>query len=453
MGVRVPAVGFAGVTLLVLTADLPGPALPRLTLGLTGMGVVVLAWLGLRRADVPTLYWTAVAWCLPLLFARPLFSGDVYSYQAQGVIAADGMDPYRLGPLSALGAGSPVTRHVSAYWQDTPTPYGPVWVAISRTIAHVAGENVLVTLLLYRLVALAGVALVAWALPRLAMRAGVSPGVAVWLGLLNPLVLWHIVAGAHNDGLMMGLVLVGMELALRPSRLVAGLVLLTVAANIKIVAAAAICCVGADLARRAGRTRGAALFLGVLVGAAALSVALAAVTGLGLGWVGTLGDSAQLHSWLAPTNQVGFIVGGLGLLTGAHITATAIAVTVHCGAILGALAGAVLLWTIYRGRLTPLTGLGLLFAAMLVTGPVVQPWYLLWALLPLAASFGDRRPLVAVSAVAAVLLPPVGGGVATLVTGYLLGAVTVSVLRSLTSTAPAHVDVTATGTAQLSRWR
>jgi alpha-1,6-mannosyltransferase len=438
MGDRLPAtalpvVGFAGVVVLVVTTSVPGPAVVRLTLGLTAMAVVTFAWLGLRR-DEPILRRVAALWCVPLLFARPLFSGDVYSYQAQGLIAAGGGDPYRFGPLTALGAGSPVTQQVSVYWQDTPAPYGPVWVAISRTIARIAGENPVATLLLHRVVELAGLALIAWALPRLARRLGVSPGAALWLGLLNPLVLWHIVAGAHNDGLMMGLVLAGMELALsgldRPSRLVAGLVVLTVAANIKIVAAAAICCVGAELARRWGRA--ALVMLGVLAGFAALSVFLAAVTGLGLGWIGTLGDSAHLHSWLAPTNQVGFLIGGLGLLAGAHITSTAIAVVVEIGAVLGAAAGAWLLWAVFRGRLNPLAGLGFVFAAMLVTGPVVQPWYLLWMILPLAASVRSeraRRPLVVLSAAAAVLLPPIGGGVSVLVVGYALAAVIVLAAR------------------------
>jgi alpha-1,6-mannosyltransferase len=383
---------------------------------------------------VGELYQTAAAWCLPLLFTRPLFSGDVHSYLAQGVIAATGLDPYRLGPMAALGANSPVTQQVSEYWQNTAAPYGPVWVAISRTIARVAGGNLPVTLLLNRLVELVGVVLIAWALPRLARRMGVSPGIALWLGLLNPLVLWHVVGGAHNDGLMIGLVLAGTEIALAglavPSRLLTGLALLTVAANIKIVAVAAICCVGAELARRSGRTvgRGAVVMLGVLAGFVLLSLAIAAVTGLGVGWVGTLGASAQLHSWLAPTNQLGFLIGAL---SGAHITSTAISVTIQVGAVLGAISGAGMMWAIFRGRLNPLTGLGFVFAAMLVTGPVVQPWYLLWAILPLAAALRSdraRRPLVIVSAISAMLLPPIGGGVPVLIAGYLGGLVLLAVL-------------------------
>jgi alpha-1,6-mannosyltransferase len=440
-----PVAGFVGVTVLVLATSLvPLPSALQVAFGLTGMGVLVLAWLKLGRSAVHTsarrFSWTAAAWCLPLLFARPLFSGDVRSYLAQGVIAARGMDVYQLSPLAALGASSPVTQQVSHYWQDTPAPYGPVWIAIARAIAHVAGQNLLVTLLLNRLVELAGVALIAWALPRLARRMGVPPGIALWLGLLNPLLLWHVVAGAHNDGLMIGLVLAGTEIALgaaaRPSRLAAALVLLTVAANIKIVAAAAIFCVGAAWARRWGRSagRGALVMFGVLAASAGIFVVISWVTGLGLGWTGTLGASTEVHSWLAPTNQLGFLIGGLGALAGAGITDAAISVTVYVGAVLGAFAGAILLWKIFRGRVHPLTGLGLVFAAMLVTGPVVQPWYLLWAILPLAASVHagrGRLVLVGLSTVVAMLLPPGGSGAVAMVVGYAGGVALLALIWRL----------------------
>ncbi len=425
-----PCAGFAGVLVLVLATSIARPTRLMLALGLTGMGVVVLAWLGLGRRrtefSVHRLYWTMAAWCLPLLVARPLFSGDVHSYLAQGVIAADGLDPYRLGPLAALGADSPVTQAVSPYWQNTPAPYGPVAVTVSRTIAVLVGENQVATVLLNRLVEIAGVVLIAWALPRLARRTGVPETTALWLGLLNPLVLWHVVAGVHNEGLMLGLVLAGMEIALhqpsRPGRVVAGVVLLTIAANIKIVAAVALLCLGIELARRHGPTIGRALLVlvGLFTGFAALSVAIAAVSGLGLGWLGTLGGGTQVHSWMAPTNQLGFLVGAF---TGGEATSTAIAVGIRIGALAGAVVVIFLSWKAFRDGRHPLATLGRLFAAMLLTGPVVQPWYLLWAIVPFSAAATTRRArrvIVVASVVFALVLPPVSGGAGELVEGYLV---------------------------------
>jgi alpha-1,6-mannosyltransferase len=425
--------GFAGAAVLVLVTSVPGPPPVMTALGLTGMGVVILAWLGLGRyraeLSIDRLYWTAAAWCLPLLVAQPLFSGDVHSYLAQGMTAAEGLDPYRLGPAAALGVDSPVTQQVSPYWQNTPAPYGPVAVGISRTIVGLAGDNTMATLALNRVFELAGVVLIAWALPRLARRSGAPPATAVWLGLLNPLVLWHVVAGAHYEGLMLGLMLAGLELALdtrsRPSRIIAGVVLLTFAINIKIVALAAVLCLGIELARRRGFGIGRAILvvLGLVAGVAAVSLLIAATSGLGLGWLRAVDESTNVHSWMAPTNQLGFLVGAFG---DAGLTSTAIAVCVRVGALAGGLVVAWLSWRAFRTGRNPLTTLGQLFAVMLVAGPVVQAWYPLWAILPFCAAARTRRArrgIVAVSAVFALLLPPIVGGVSALIEGYLAAAV------------------------------
>jgi alpha-1,6-mannosyltransferase len=428
-----PIAGFAGAVVLVLaTSGIPGRAAMLLALALTGMGVVVLAWLAMWRQhaemSVKRLYCTAAAWGLPLLVARPLFSGDVYGYLAYGLTAAKGFNPYQFGPATALGADSPVTQAVSHYWQDTPSPYGPVSVAIFRAIAFFAGQNVPATVLANRFVELVGVVLIAWALPRLARRVGVRPATAVWLGLLNPLLLWHLVAGAHNDGLMLGLVLAGLEVGLsglsRPGRLLLGVVLVMIAANIKIVALAAVCCLGAALARRWGGTLGRGLLVALALsgGFAVISLVIAGVTGLGLGWVFSVSGATQVHSWLAPTNQLGFL---LGALAGGGFTDTAITACVVIGGVLGAAVVIGLLWSVLRGRRDPVVGLGLVFAVMLVSGPIVQPWYLLWAILPLAASTRTdraRRTIAAISAAVAVLIPPSTVAVPALVEGYL-GAV------------------------------
>ena len=60
--------------------------------------------------------------------------------------------------------------------------------------------------------ALVGVILIVWALPRLAQRFGVQPATAIWLGAANPLLIFHFVAGAHNDALAIGLMVAGLEL-------------------------------------------------------------------------------------------------------------------------------------------------------------------------------------------------------------------------------------------------
>jgi hypothetical protein len=84
------------------------------------------------------------------------------------------------------------------------------------------------------------------------------PRSALWLGVLNPLVPLQLVAGTHNDALMLGLLAAGLHLALGQSprhRLsVLATVLVTLAALIKSPAAAGLLVVAARWrsARRVG---------------------------------------------------------------------------------------------------------------------------------------------------------------------------------------------------------
>ena len=73
-------------------------------------------------------------------------------------------------------------------------------------------------MLCHRLVVLLGVGLIVWATPRLARRCGVAEVSALWLGAANPLLFMHLVAGIHNEALMLGLMLAGTEFALRGRR-------------------------------------------------------------------------------------------------------------------------------------------------------------------------------------------------------------------------------------------
>jgi alpha-1,6-mannosyltransferase len=438
--------GTATAMLVVATSGVFASSRAVVAMSLLAMGASVLTWLALRRRlggmTTMELYKTVVVWALPLLAARPLFSGDLWSYLAQGLTAANGLDPYRLGPKQALGAESVVTQHVSHYWIDTPAPYGPAWLMISRAVGEACGERLVPSVLLYRLIALAGVVLIGWALPRLARRVGVSPVRALWLGLLNPLMLWHLVAGAHNDAIMLGTILAGMEIALaarrrRPSaaggrkagepygfttattmRLATGVALMAVAASIKIVGITAICCVAAELARHHARPLRSVL---VVTGGAGAGMVLFSAIG-GFGWVVALQGSNTVHSWMSPTTAAGLVIGAL---RGAHTTATAVAVANVTGAVVCLPIVIRLILRTYRGRLDPVRALGLIFGIALLCGPVAQPWYLLWALLPLAATTHSRRQHAAMaggSAVVALVLPPLAAPAADLVAGYLVAA-------------------------------
>jgi hypothetical protein len=232
---RCRRLGFAGSVLLALGGSAVG-ALPAsdpfgsvpglrelrgapgvaLVCGYLGLTLLVAAWLRLGRLvdrdeHSPRRLLAVLAWwAAPLTVAPPLFSQDVYSYLAQGAMVGHGIDVYTFGP-SALGG--PLVADIPPIWQDTPAPYGPVFLTVAAAVARATDINVPLGVLGLRAVALVGVGLLAVWLPRLARRCGVSPSRALWLGVLNPLVLAHLVAGAHNDALMLGLLVCGLAAA------------------------------------------------------------------------------------------------------------------------------------------------------------------------------------------------------------------------------------------------
>jgi alpha-1,6-mannosyltransferase len=406
-----------------------------------GMAMVVLSWLWLGRFVRPgrarllsraQLKRTTLTWVAPLLVVPPMFSKDVYSYLAQSKIAALGLNPYLLGPAPALGVADPLTRGVPNIWRDTPDPYGPLFITVGRVITAVSGDHVVTGVYLQRLLELAGLAMIVWALPRLARRFDVPPVSALWLGAANPLVLWHLVIGSHNEALMIGPMLAGLELALRhlpkvlPGEpvprvtrqellwLAAGAAVITLGAAVKISAAPALGFLGVLVARRWGaRPRHlvlAAAFFGAVF--AVIIVAASVGTGLGFGWISALGTNGLVKSWMSPMTGLGFLAGGLGIAFGLgnHSDST-IAIMRIIGELASVLLMVKLLWDSWKGRMQPMIGLGLSLGGVVVLGATVQAWYLLWAAIPLAAAIGAsgfRTAATIVSAFVAMIVPPTG---------------------------------------------
>lgn len=414
--------GLAGTAVLALggetagalpVRELPSPASPGAALGLVGVyfGVVLLiaAWalLGrlLRGPQPPTeraLLLVLALWAAPLLLAPPLFSRDVYSYLAQGAMVDAGIDVYTHGP-SALGG--PPADEVAPLWRHTAAPYGPVFLAVAAALSGPAGSELPTGLLGMRLVALLGVALMAAALPRLARHSGADPAAALWLGALNPLVLLHLVAGAHNDAMMLGLLGVGLVAALG-RRPVLGAVLVTLAALVKAPAVLGLAAVAVLAARAGHRPVRAVLTTGLT--AAATTIAATAVAGTGYGWIAALHTPVSPHNW-ALTSLLGRATAALLDHLGSDLAPLAVPAWHTLGL---ALTAAVLCLVWLRLRPRPVYALGLSLAAVAAFGPAIRPWYALWGLFLIAAaapSASVRHRVAAVTALLALAVLPSGG--------------------------------------------
>lgn len=370
-----------------------------LALVYAGLAVLAMAWLHLGRSvrrgeagtDQGRLLRIGALWGGPLLIAVPLFSRDLYSYAAQAQIAHAGLDPYSVGPVSLPG---PFLDGISGMWVDTPAPYGPLWLGLGRAIATLAGDRVVTTVLFMRLLAVVGLLLVARYLPRLAAACGADPRGALWLGVLNPLVLVHFVAGGHNDALMLGLVLAGLTVAVEATeeRWVAAGVALTAAAVL--VKAPAVIAVGFLAWIWARHLTGRAVLVRACLRTGAVALATAAVvtvaTGLGFGWINQLNAPGAVVTWLSlPTGLAlltDFVTGAENFVTSEDPVISAFRVG---GQVVTAL---VVLWVWLRaGRIGPVRGVALALLAIVFLGPVVQPWYVLWGMTVAAATPLSRR--------------------------------------------------------------
>ncbi|WP_406061693.1 polyprenol phosphomannose-dependent alpha 1,6 mannosyltransferase MptB [Streptomyces sp. NBC_01077] len=352
-----------------------------------GLTLLVAAWwrygVLLARGVRDGVLATLACWTAPLLLAPPLYSADVYSYIAQGAMVLEGHDVYGGGP-SVLGPGdlgSDAAASVGGHWTDTPAPYGPVFLVLAQLVVKLTGGEIVPAVLGMRLLAVGALALIVWAVRGLGGGRG-GPDGALWLAALNPLLLIHVVGGMHNDGLMIGLMLAGVLLAVR-GRWVLGCVLVGLAMMVKSPAAVALLFIGVMVARRDGRgVRGLVKGL-VLPGLVAGAVAAGAtvLAGTGFGWVRTQSVAGTIHTALSVSSDLGL---GLGLLFGDDPDPVK-AVVQKLGLLVAVGIIVVLAWRAWRGALDPVLGLGLSLVALVALSPMVQPWYLLWGTVVVAA--------------------------------------------------------------------
>jgi len=450
--------GFAG-SVLVAVGGLGAGALPRpdplsdapvlrtlrhgagpgvcIGIAAVGMTLLALAWWRARSArDTSWITRTAALWAVPLALTPPLFSRDLYIYAAQGLVLARGLDPYQVGPVAITdGPGADWITSVSPTWAGTPAPYGPLFLFVGSRIADAAGGDLVVAVLGLRALAVLGVVALALLIPRLAAAYGVAPARAQWLVIANPLLLTALVAGGHNEALMLPPLAAALLLAARAGApapaaadaagwpgprtayhpgapavggsarrvlvltagagALAGLAAATkVSAVIALPFVVALAATGLPAATERQRWLRLVQAGAVGVGAALLALAAACLAaGVGPGFVHALsvtnGMSVQWTS--IPT--------GWGLAAGwfAPDDDAVLDVARTAGTALTAVLLIVLWWRVrtpgtgsrapYAVRVAASCAAALVLVAVL--GAAFHPWYVLWAAVPLAAA-GDR---------------------------------------------------------------
>jgi hypothetical protein len=339
-----------------------GPGTP---LVLVGVLLLSAAWWRLRERAGRA----ALLWSVPLLLAPPMFSRDVYAYAGQAALVVEGLDPYAVGPAERPG---PLVDGVDDVWRDTPSPYGPLWLALAGLVVRATGDR-----LGRRWSACAAWPCSAWCSP--AGRCCGSAASARCGSARQPAgpaapARRRAQRGAHARprprrprGLPGRL----------PGRVAAAAVLVTLGALVKLPVVAVLpFVVMAVPGGWPARARAAAV---AAVAAAVTAALVTLVSGLGWGWLGTLDAGRARLSLFSVTTGLGLLLpGGAAALDAALVA----------GVLVGAGTAAVLLWRTPRLGAPLAAGLALLAVGLLL--PVVQPWYVLWGVLPLAAAAGPR---------------------------------------------------------------
>jgi alpha-1,6-mannosyltransferase len=227
------------LVLVLVSASTTATALARPLSSLGRAGLLALAFaalglatgvgwwrhaLGMRTVLIVTLALLVVA-----VTYWPRNSTDVWSYAAYGrMVSHYGASPYRHVPVEY--SNDRAIRRVKPMWQNTSSVYGPLWNGISAGVVSVTGTHLQSTRMWFQALAALSVFLAALLIARRTR----APAAVALIGL-NPLVIYDIVNGGHNDALVGLALLAGVILATRERFVLAALVI-ALGALIKLVA-------------------------------------------------------------------------------------------------------------------------------------------------------------------------------------------------------------------------
>jgi Glycosyltransferase family 87 len=327
------------------------------------------------------LAWGTIAVCVTGFALAPvLLSHDVYSYVDYARLGVrHGLDPYVHPPLAA--PQDPAYAEVT--WTEATSAYGPLFTLATYPLAWLPVGVAVAVLKAVAALSVLGIAVV---VSRLAPARGIDPLRAAALVALNPLVLVHVVGGAHNDGLTMLLAMLAVAAILSRRELAAGAAL---TAAIATKGAAAVIAPFALLGCRDQSPTGRkAVYLSgfrpvgrFLAGAglAATFVAVAAWVAFGWDWLHGFG--------LAGENQSRTSYMSIPITTARLAGLDPDAVRLAAAILFAAAIACLLAWT-WRGADWVRASAWATLALLIATAWLL-PWYLIWVL-PLAAISRDR---------------------------------------------------------------
>ena len=194
-----------------------------ISIGAVGLWVAMRALADGWKPKVRKVFGLGVALTLLTITVPPMTSADVLMYAAYGRLQAIGMSPYEITPAEVFRSQfDPVLKWVERPWHDTPSVYGPITSWTQLLANRLGGENmhdIVFWLQVFSAVPFiivgAGAVLLAHGDHRRQARAAL-------LTVANPLLIWAVVAGAHNEALSVMFAVAGL-LFMRKNPFLAGI--------------------------------------------------------------------------------------------------------------------------------------------------------------------------------------------------------------------------------------
>ncbi|TWD80778.1 hypothetical protein FB561_1869 [Kribbella amoyensis] len=132
----------------------------------------------------------------------PMASGDVLIYAAYGRIMSLGGNPYTTAPADTIRLGyDPVIAATERPWQGAKSVYGPIATWIQWFSSWVGGDSMQLTVWMLQLSVAISLVVSGLLLIKLVGKNPAGRRRVAMLGLANPLILWTVLAGAHNDAI------------------------------------------------------------------------------------------------------------------------------------------------------------------------------------------------------------------------------------------------------------
>lgn len=346
------------------------PAGIAITMVLLMFGAYLVAVRQAEHLSTRAVMSAVLAFNMVVLLGPPVFSTDLFSYQAYArMFTAYHTNPYTHGP-SAMSLDY-LYNFIGAKWIATPSVYGPLFTLMSGALAS---ASVAFSALAFKLLAVLCSLTIAALLWRAAKLRDVNPTTAVAIYGLNPVVTLFAVGGAHNDLLMLLFFTFGIYALLRQRELSGGAAIIAAAAT-KLTGGVllpfALAAGGPEPGARSARRR---VLVGALVSAVAIGVPSFLVFGGGL--LKMIGTLQNVQGGGGMQSVPGALLGIFGL-SESHGVAIA----------LGVLLVAVCIWLlrrVWQGQMDWLEGAAWATVGLLVTAGQLLPWYVSW-LIPIVA--------------------------------------------------------------------